>query len=222
MIEIILRILTKYWKWILIVILFIICFFAIRDLLNKRKILEQYKNNSLVLGSLNDTLRDKNGILQQQQNDLVLRLGDAKKMAESGNIEIKKLFNELQASKIKEKQTITMSNITVSALYHFRPDLVDSLRRVDTLTYIVDSTKKLTESFSNEWITYKRFINDKGQPDIVVSTKNDIMFYKSWYREGFILFRWLKPKQYKYTVKDRNPYSTISKFIIIDLGKINK
>jgi hypothetical protein len=74
------------------------------------------------------------------------------------------------------------------------------------------------EKYKDDWIDYTRIVK-KGQPEVSIKTKNDIVLYKSWYKDGFILFRWLKPKEWKYTVKDLNPYTKINSFNVVDLGK---
>jgi len=139
-------------------------------------------------------------------------------MSENGKKTINKLLKALDNSYIKQKKLETMTNLTLESLYKFRPDLFDSLT-IEEYNTIIDTIRVPVEKFSNEWITYLRIVK-LGKPEVTITTKNDIVLYKSWYKEGFFLFRWMKSKQWKYTVKDLNPYSKINSFNVIDLGKV--
>ena len=178
---------------------------------------KKWQNNFEITTSRLDSTRDKNGVLMVETQSLTLKIKDLERMSENGNETIKKLLVELNNSYLKQRKVTSMSNLTLESLYKFRPDLIDSLiiTKHDT---IIDSIKTPVEKYKDEWIEYIRIIKN-NKPEVSIKTKNDIVLYKSWYKEGFILWRWLKAKEWKYTVKDLNPYSKINSFNVIDLGK---
>jgi len=163
--------------------------------------------------SLLDTIKvtkDKNGIYQSEITALTLTKSELK---DANDKLLVKMRNEAQNSSIATRKIETLQNVLATTELLLKAKTRDAVIIRDS----VPINAKYA-SFDSEFYDIN-VIDCVDTIYIDVKSYSDLIIIKSWQRKGFWLWRWLMKKDYSYTVKDLNPYTTIKQISVVEIKK---
>lgn len=196
----------------------LIIFIAILSIKYYKGETNRWKNN--YLSEINNVkqYKDINNILVTEKRILNLTLSELKNSKDSS---IRFLLKELDAEKVKYKKLVALGEINSNTSLDVNIPFVDSiifLNFMDSDSVILDTIK--IGFYEDKWVRLKtKKIKGEDSLKVEVESYHDYIVSVAWRKEGFFLFRWLKPKYYIVSVKDLNPYSKILGIKTIKIGK---
>lgn len=169
------------------------------------------------LKSFADTMfyyKDKNGIISAEKQDLELYISELKSI---NNNQSQKLLTEAKNNDIATRKIQRLENILSSTNITAQGFKIDTIIKIDTLYQEVE----YLHLSDNRWydIVYTEPKDETIPLSVNVKVYSDLIIINQWHRDGFWLWRWLMRKKEKTTVKDLNPYSTITNFSIVNIKK---
>lgn len=188
------------------IVIIIIGLGRMKGLRNEKNRLE---NNQNVLLEQNKYYKAKDSSYVAITRELRLTKKELKDTYEK---QLKNIENKLGIA-LKKIESIT--NISSSTTNEFYVHVKDSI--------INDTQLVKVDFYQDEWLTYERILPvGTDLAHISYQSRDSLIAITNWYREGFFLFRWLKPKIYQQTINSMNPNSVITYAEYIKVSKKRK